>query len=985
MKKSLICVLIICMLVVAVSMTLISCNRSGQEQAIVHNDEILSKYGDAFVTLSSTSAPSSATEYTSLPRVTKKFVIDGRIIGTHTLGLYMPQNEQVTFTIDASEIGNHHEILTYAFYMTGESLVKYELDSIQKVETRGILGGMIELDVKEGASQTFTLTVSGCIELPCYRYGIDELPTFKDVANYNILECSNLRVYVPSGEYKNITKADKAMNWWRNALILMDELFELSFFGNDYSPICIYFQKNVDEDEIISVEHNSIRLPYSYIGTFVDYDKIKAGDNYNILYVLKYIAQEKAKKSQKFEDTFLKDAIVDIVAQLTYIDMVDAAAAKYDQTTPEFTPIGNTEQVLRGEFVDDVNKYLALFTNLYYSHPYDVILDALMAVRDEKIDDAKMLAFISNETQESLIPLAELLGISLWSTDMEVMRTYKEHSIVANKYTIGQNANSTQTGLHVNMGETLEIDFADGLVGRGDWTVSKLKGTEGRWKRVEGSKYIYTPSEKLLQDKFDLVVKNGDKEITLHGNITVDITVSSYELYNNVNFKTLQEATKGVKNLKPTATAALYKAEVPKEEQADSTKSFAISKGAIEVAKDGEYTLYLQSSGICSVEFGVKEYYSEIFTNQLTLDEYRDELSYTIKLEKGYTYIYTIYNLSNKGSGFAKLGIKAPGGQIEDITEKYLIYPSLKRANIVDCSNPQHYREIFAKQAEEYSEVQTAKIAQLVNIKDYEIGQESEIKERGSIVSFVLPLVETSTISYVSLDVLDMQGVKVKVLGGPNYSQLMAEKSLDDGLNVIEIAEKNLSSIKFEFTSDDDYKIHILDINAGQVISAMTIVPSTSTKIEYIGEWTSSSNYVAVNGRLAVSLADDAVLSYSFNGDEVSIYAAIGPEFGTAKITIDGQDRGLINLSNTTLECSQLVYTAKLSDGDHTIIITATDDTSINFDYIAVSAFGETENKNDFSKLWFIAIIPGVVLIAGIVFIGLDINEKKKRKEEIKD
>ena len=103
--------------------------------------------------------------------------------------------------------------------------------------------------------------------------------------------------------------------------------------------------------------------------------------------------------------------------------------------------------------------------------------------------------------------------------------------------------------------------------------------------------------------------------------------------------------------------------------------------------------------------------------------------------------------------------------------------------------------------------------------------------------------------------------------------------------------------------------------------------------------------------------------------------------FGSAKVTIDGQDKGQIDLNSIKVNCSQLVYTTKLKDGDHVLKISAVDETPINLDYLAVAAFGETQNKNDFSKLWFVAIIPGILLIVGIVFISLDIREKKKSKE----
>ena len=41
------------------------------------------------------------------------------------------------------------------------------------------------------------------------------------------------------------------------------------------------------------------------------------------------------------------------------------------------------------------------------------------------------------------------------------------------------------------------------------------------------------------------------------------------------------------------------------------------------------------------------------------------------------------------------------------------------------------------------------------------------------------------------------------------------------------------------------------------------------------------------------------------------------------------------------------------------------------------------KTKNDFSKLWYISFLPGLVIIAGIVFICLDYKEKKKKQAEV--
>ena len=98
MKKIGITLLILALLISTCVFALVSC--SDVTQSISYNNVIESKYGDSFITLETHDAPAGALEYASTKRVTRKYLIDGRVIGRHTLGLYIPREEDVTITTD---------------------------------------------------------------------------------------------------------------------------------------------------------------------------------------------------------------------------------------------------------------------------------------------------------------------------------------------------------------------------------------------------------------------------------------------------------------------------------------------------------------------------------------------------------------------------------------------------------------------------------------------------------------------------------------------------------------------------------------------------------------------------------------------------------------------------------------------------------------------------------------------------------------------
>ena len=107
------------------------------------------------------------------------------------------------------------------------------------------------------------------------------------------------------------------------------------------------------------------------------------------------------------------------------------------------------------------------------------------------------------------------------------------------------------------------------------------------------------------------------------------------------------------------------------------------------------------------VVFGVKDQDFVMFENILTVGEYTNELKYEIKLQVGFKYYYTIYNLSNKGSGYAKLGILESDISLQDvndddidINEDYLVYNDkhLTRDDIVKFDSKNRVIDFYEKQ-----------------------------------------------------------------------------------------------------------------------------------------------------------------------------------------------------------------------------------------------------------------------------------------------
>lgn len=975
----------ISLLLVLLSFVMVSC--SNVDQSIEYSDTISSRYADSFEILSTSSAPTNASECVKEERVEKKILLDTRILGSHLLGLYAPKQEEIEITIPLSEVANNNAILVNP-NLPGEQ--KILLDEAVKKFTL-TEGGILEFEYngKNNESNCITIKVKGAIEASYYRYGIDN-ENLKNVGNYLTLDSVNIRMYAPIDKLSSIKDVQKVMLWWQNAINFMDKAYNLSFYKNDFSPMKIYFTKDsYSFDEL----NNIVYMPIVDSETAFNNNLLVLTNEAKLYNILFNIATLKTRASQLATTSEAQVVLAEIISSLTYAKFVDCFSASDVSENYILSEYDCMQLAIDNSFIDDKQKNIALIMILYYELGDSAILESIKENFAEYESIQDFVYAISNKAKVNTIPLLELFNLkeSLNVEKLTQLEEYEKIALVANKYAYGRANCDIQTGLHFKYGQVETIDFNEGLIGVGNWKIDSVEGKY--WKKVSDGVYSYNPTYSTLKDVFYINLSQEGKTKTLIGNLVVDIDVAYYSLYSNIKYDALSnqdklnDAIKKASSISPNEKKSVYSASIEKEEVVD-TNSYSLAKltGCMQVTLDNKYTFYLKSSGLCKVIFGVEDHNFTMFENSLTVGEYTEELKYEISLKKGYKYYYTIYVLSNKGSGYANIGIKAEGNnKIEYMDRAYLIADEkkLNRSNIVSFSpektiTPLNEQEVVdnkieIKQIREKSQdLEVIQTNSLIKITANNMQEETRL---------ILPLITSSKIDYLKIKVNNMQDVNIKLTSGSDFSNVLLEKKLTNGDNyfVIENA-KYLSEVKVSFNKDVAYDIDVLDLEVGQKISKMQIVPSSSTSIEYIGEWSTSHKYIGINNSVNISSSSLSSVSYQFNGDEISIYAVKDKNFGSATIIIDGQEKASIDLYSESVSCSQLVYTTKLQKGDHTIEIKANGDAPISLDYFAVSMLGETQIKNDFSKLWYVVFIPLLILIAGIVCISLDIKEKKKHK-----
>ena len=970
MKKRLVLGLLIIFSIVASMAIFTSC---GEEEILVRNDDIEATYGDSYEIISTLSTPNTASEFLNQSRVKVKITIDPRVSGLHTTKLYAPLGETVSVTIDSNQIGKGHELclnknLDDASSIAFTEVLEKEVTNITRLSS----GSLIEFNISSSATQTFTITVSGAIIGSYYRYGMEDESAIKSVGSYTVLDATNVKVYFPISENERVDSAKQTMFWWRNAVTMMDKVLEQSFYAGDKSAMNIYFKANVSQPDY-NVGDNSVFMPLEYLDAAINYEEIISGNSGKLYAILELIANLKCDYTIKFNNSILKTDLSKILATLTYVNMVDGCLAISDNNIDKQTKAGYCiEEAINGSYE---NLATSLFLNIYYGYGEDSIMSILNACVDSD-SYADVLSQATDILQVDFTDLAAAYGIDGY--DISGKEGLTKYYLVGSSISGGLHKFEEQTGIHAKLGEKTKLDLKNSIIGEG-WTLKNIESSHKElWSIDNDGVYYYSPSSEILRDSVTLVLVNGDKQVRLVGNITVDVAVCNMKVYEKVNFDSVESAISNYKKMDATKIKSLELASVqPLVDVDESTKSFSVTNGSIEVPQDGYYRLYLRSTGLVSVVFGVKDYSTTIFKNQLTVPNYTSELSYRVKLQKGYTYYFTIYDLANTGVGYACLGIQYEDGAIEDIGTDYLAFPEMERKDIQYFETPR--KSIDAIYYQEETIIRTEVESVTLNAEDYILGtsQKVEAESHGKLVFAFKGGME---INYISLTVSGMAGVKARIMY--NSLQFGDVITLVDGVNIIQDDTIMTSGITVVFEHEGEYDICLTDYDIGFKLNKMTIIPASSSEIEYIGEWKTENKYVALNGSLFVSKSDGSAASFAFNGKEVAVYATKGPEFGNATVYIDGKEVKTIDFYNLTVSCSELVFHTDLSDGDHTIMIKASGESPINIDYITVAKMGETKTKNDFSKLWYMAFLPGIVFIAGIVFISLDIKEKRQKRLE---
>ena len=115
-----------------------------------------------------------------------------------------------------------------------------------------------------------------------------------------------------------------------------------------------------------------------------------------------------------------------------------------------------------------------------------------------------------------------------------------------------------------------------------------------------------------------------------------------------------------------------------------------------------------------------------------------------------------------------------------------------------------------------------------------------------------------------------------------------------------------------------------------------------NSKLSYSGTWKTVSDTSASGGAFKYANASGASVTIKFSGIDLAWIAKTGPDYGKAKITVDGTKTYTVNLYSKTATWQKRIWsTGLLTDGAHTVKIEylGTKSSSSTGTYIDIDAF----------------------------------------------
>lgn len=994
---------------------------TGASLDVNYTDAVEEFYGDGMSLAHVYSAPESAAEFKSNPRVYKRIMIDNRINGSHITGLYLPKGESVTVTIPEQERTSNHSVTLIA--SDGELIKEVGLTQPSLSISAGDEGGILLFNIGARSVDTqlkpFLVTFDGAMQSPYYRYGLDSEDDLSDCASYGdipaLIDGGNIRFYIPCSSLKQVKSLKEAISWWRSVCGYIKLSISQNRMDGNNSPVRVYFTDKSNDDCDVHMAEDSLTSLF---------DINKLGNTDAGLDVMLSVARcESDKSGISVNAAQFSQELAELAAYNSYMfhkDYFNIFDSASDKSGVFFSNGYSVLKSIDSGLADDDKTLYALlcFMHSFGTDKMSQFIDTFTQGSEFSGYDRIVSAAADVFGIDASTFISQVCGVTPGDKVVSYAGAYDTYIPIFNYYTRVCEGDNYGIGKRVYFGYASEFDFrATTEVYGGSVVSATVSDNSGNWT-AQGGVHIYKSSSEYVSDGYSLTIDAvaDGKAITCvsYGAMSVNVDAAQYTLYSDVPYRTMEDAIKGYSSATPSYATALDKAVCGIEayaEEDDNTKySFAVTRFNFEPTKDGTYRFYLvnTTSGFCyyRVVFGVGDYSAVMFDGNIPVIGGSYALYKSEDLKGGYVYNFAIYMLQPEGANGSSLLVSEDGGKtMRLITADDMSYPGTKKSDMRPYKSPIYASQGLAYPDNLYIDADNSAWRITEGGSGYRhYGGDLSLLNNGKTVGgahvcqfefyddasmYVDAQFETiREINYVRIyGIIEDVDVRLRLTNIKGEYEYVELSGVDNAYNAnayMARCDGIYVAARLEFNGKGTAQLS--ELTAGIMMEDCVYVPHSSTSIWYEGHWMRKSGCIAVNGGINQNTADKSHLEYSFYGDSVALLAAIGPEYGSAKIYLDNKLYDTVSFNSETVEYQRvLLYKVFDKLGTHTVRIEPVKGNTVNIDAIVYTTqdYVPGEKAIPFNPYYLLAI-PAIIAAGIIICASLDLAGKGKAERALK-
>ena len=710
---------------------------------------------------------------------------------------------------------------------------------------------------------------------------------------------------------------------WNNTLILLI-----------YSMLC-----NMDS-RVVGVEHGEYVHPYTAV-----------------------------ERSQKITQEYTDKETKKVVKIKDYGEINEGNGAHFDQLSMYAT--------LLHSFGSD--KFVDMFYTYKMDPAYCANKRADFVYRIGVVDRVNILDWV-NENY-----FANITDDMFTASQLEFLRNLPTFVPVAYRWANGIDGHETARKYDVDGKHPTVFDLSgDNITSPKDVEIVSVTGAQhGNIKYDEKTqKVTYTPPTTPTEyDRFDIIVKTeGGRRVTLNVNMRLvykglygEVWVLDDYTGKRPTVSQAKEAVKGkTYNYTVSSPTAGVRFNNQNKEQNYNPVEYLHMQLMFRAPEAGKYTFYAQADDYAEIDL----YNGSMKGNKAgTIEIKGDTTSYTrynhveMQLSKNDIVFFDCHLVNWGGLGHMTVGVHLPGapeGEIVALPAENLLSASVKESELPTVDAFKGWQPRFVDSIKNATiDYQNSNVGWAIleepasengsdgkNMVDGNEGTFFHSKYNGQKAEtphvFVVDTQEEQTFNFFEIvrrtngndKLVDFE---LYACGDGEYETAGKGTETQGWDLLFKGSSSNVNAarqrISFSRTTLRYFKL-IVTVNSGH-----TVIRELYAGVESkLSQTVKPSNYMterqdfqenSANGKLSAE-TQGARFEFKFLGSSFELYADTDPSFGSASITVDGEEKGVIDLSDRPLFNKQVYGSGEMETKEHTVVVTTLDEKPFNISFINV-------------------------------------------------